>query len=389
MTTVYERNPPGGPGVHVLAIGVGQYPHLIDGTGPLAKNPLGLEQLTSPPISVQRFINYFLAPLLQAPDVGFVNDATPLGSVEGLASAVAPVSITAPTGNVNLESATRDNIQTAYERWLTRMGAHNANIGVFYFCGHGLMVADHYLLAEDFGRSNANPWENAFDISNTLLAVKREVKGALYFFIDACREISRAKALTLGANPLALSAVDVNKPVTSESHTLLQAAGEGKLAFATEGKVSRFTDALVTALSGYCGVKEPGSATWNVDGETIAAAVRKLLEQGNKKTTRRQVNEQHIGGPSVPLLRLTTPPMVKVELDLAPELMRQICEMYLLSAKGQRRDHQGAQGVFTVEVPRGIYEIGAKAVAAQFQPVCFVDQDLIPPLFSLTMQAQP
>jgi len=108
--------------------------------------------------------------------------------------------------------------------------------------------------------------------------VEREVKGTLYFFVDACREISRDVALTLGANPYALKAVDLNKPMVSTSVSLIEATGEGKLAFAVEGRVSRFTEALITALSGYCGVKAAGSQTWDIDGETIASAIRKLLE---------------------------------------------------------------------------------------------------------------
>lgn len=53
-------------------------------------------------------------------------------------------------------------------------------------------------------------------------------------------------------------------------------------------------------MSGYCGVRRPGSPTWDVDGETIASAVRKLLDNGNKTAKRRQVSDQMIGGDSVP-----------------------------------------------------------------------------------------
>jgi hypothetical protein len=389
MTTVYERNPPAGPGVHVLAIGVGRYPHLIGGSRPLTNNPLGLAQLSSPPVSVKAIIDWFLASLVAPGAAGFANPVTSLSSVEGLASADAPVSVASAGGAVQLEPATKDNIQDAFERWLDRLTSDDANIGVFYFCGHGVMVADHYLLAEDFGRNNGVPWEKAFDMSNTIRAVERDAKGALYFFVDACREVSKDIALTLGANPLALKAVDLKKPVVRTSTSLIEATGEGKLAFAVEGKVSRFTDALLTCMSGYCGVRGPGSATWDVDGETIASAVRKLLEKGNKTAKRRQVTDQRISGDSVPLLRLQAPPLVKVELDLIPEPMRALARMYLLSAKGVQHDHDGAKGAFVTEVPRGMYVVGAKALAKEFGDLTFEDQDLIPPLFGLTLQVQP
>ena len=389
MTTVYERNPPAGPGVHVLAIGVGRYPHLIGGVGPLTNNPLGLAQLSSPPVSVKAVADWFLASLVAPGPSGFTNGTTSLGSVEALASAEGPISVNAPAGAVQLEPATKENIQDAFERWLARIVTDDANIGVFYFCGHGLMVADHYLLAEDFGRSNAVPWEKAFDMSNTVRAVERDAKGALFFFVDACREVSKDVALTLGANPLALKAVDLRKPVVRTSTSIVEATGEGKLAFAVEGKVSRFTEALLTAMSGYCGVRGPGSPTWDADGETIAGAVRKLLEKGNKTAKRRQVSDQTISGDSVPLLRLTTAPLVKVELDLLPEPMRAFARMYLLSAKGVKHDHEGANGAFVTEVPRGMYAVGATALAKEFGDLLFDEQDLIPPLFGLTMQAQP
>jgi hypothetical protein len=389
MTTLYESNLPAVPGVHVLAIGVGRYPHLIGGSGPLTKNPLGLAQLSSPPVSVKAVIDWFLAPLVDPGTTGFVNPVTPVASIEGLASADAPVAALSVNSMVHLEPATKANVQDAFKRWLARVSSHEANIGVFYFCGHGVMVADHYLLTEDFGCDNDMPWDKAFDMSNTLRAVERDVKGALYFFIDACREVSKDIALTLGANPHALKAVDLKKPVVRTSTSLIQATGEGKLAFAVEGKVSRFTEALLTAMSGYCGVRAPGGLTWDVDGEAIASAVRQLLARGNKTAKRRQVSDQTIGGDSVPLLRLQTPPMVMVELDLIPAPMRALARMYLLSAKGKQYDHHGAQGTFVIEVPRGIYDVGAKALANQFGDLLFDDQDLRPPLWNLIMEVKP
>jgi Caspase domain len=388
MTLLYEKALPQGSGTHVLAIGVGHYAHLIDGAGPLAANPLGLAQLTSPPISAKAFIDWCLAPVLGGSGVGLTNPNSPLLSLEALVSSDTPLIVSTPGGVISIEAATRNNIQTAFESWLARLKENDANIGVFYFCGHGVMVADHYLLAEDFGRSAAQPWERAFDVSNTVRAVEREVKGALYFFIDACREISRSVALTLGANPTALQAVDLTKPVARLSTSVIEATGEGKLAFAVEGRVSRFTEALMTSLSGYCGTKSAGSPTWDVDGETIAASVRKLLENGNKTSNRRQVSAQAISGESVPLLKTSAAPKVKVELDLLPLDMRAIAKLYLQPSKGSVLEHDGAKGVFQTEVPRGFYGVGAKPNGGNaFVEVFLDDQEIFPPLFGLIMQA--
>src|ERR1700730_14586770 len=121
MTTVYERNSPVGPGVHVLAIGVGRYPYLIGGSGRLTNNPLGLAQLSSPPVSVKAVIDWFLASLVAPGTAGFANPVTALSSVEALASSDAPVSVASAGGVVQLEPATKQNIQDAFERWLARL----------------------------------------------------------------------------------------------------------------------------------------------------------------------------------------------------------------------------------------------------------------------------
>src|SRR5262249_42476040 len=157
-----------------------------------------------------------------------------MASIEALASSEAAITITTPGGAVTPDPATLDNIERAFDAWIGRVASADANIGILYYCGHGIMVADHYLLAEDFGKSSQRPWGQAFDISNTLRAAEREVKGALFFFIDACKEISREQALSLGANPTALKAVDLTKPVIRSASSLIEATGEGKLAFAVE-----------------------------------------------------------------------------------------------------------------------------------------------------------
>jgi hypothetical protein len=235
MTLLYAPAAASQPGTHLLAIGVGSYPFLLGGNGKLTNKPLGLKQLQSPPLSLRAMLDWFLAGVSLPGSCGFVNPAAPLASVEALASAATLFTFNAPTGILTVDAATRQNIQDAFEAWLLRLKSHPDNIGVFYFCGHGMMVSDHYLLAEDFGRSNAQPWAQAFDISNTIRAVEREVSGSVFYFIDACREIARDVAMTLGADPIALQAADLNKRVVRNSVTAIYATGEGELAFAPQG----------------------------------------------------------------------------------------------------------------------------------------------------------
>ena len=54
MTLVFDSGRQNTPSTHVLAIGIGRYPHLLGGDdGKLAAKPLGLKQLDSPPVSVR------------------------------------------------------------------------------------------------------------------------------------------------------------------------------------------------------------------------------------------------------------------------------------------------------------------------------------------------
>ena len=358
MTQILPVTAQQGPGMHALIIGVGKYPHLIEGGGELAAKPLGLGQLTSPPLSAAHLIDWCLG-RLPGRLAGYTNAALPLASVEAVVSAPTPLQVNNGQGVVTVETATLANVQAAFKAWLARLKQDSNNIGIFYFCGHGIAVPDQYLLLEDFGIDSDHPWDRAFDFANTIRAVERDVKGAVYFFIDACREISLEVATTLGANPPALKAADLKMPVLLRSSSLIFATGQGKLAFAPKDKISRFTRALVTALSGYAGIKEAGAATWGVDGETLAPAVRRLLQEENKIAKVPQVSEQTIAGQSVPLVQIPVPPRVKVKVDLSPEEMRTIAKFYLRPANGEEIRHNGADGVFLTEVPLGFYDLGA------------------------------
>ncbi|EJE48776.1 hypothetical protein PMI14_06777 [Acidovorax sp. CF316] len=354
---------------------------------------MGLEQLESPPVSVKALLDWFMSPA--GADQGFQNPLAPLASVEALASADAPVVIDTHGAAITLEAAIQDNVQQAFEDWLARLKGHPDNVGIFYFCGHGVMVADHHLLCEDFGRS-LQPWNKAFNISLTIRAVEREIRGSVFFFIDACRKIPRAVAMSLGASGPPLLPPNLGASVSRRHTTTIYAAGEGELAFAPRGgAVSRFTSTLLCALSGYCGVKAPGQQTWTVDGENLSSAIRTLLEQNEpdlsgKAGSGTQVCEQLVTGPLVPLMRLSTAPSVKVRLDLAPRERRALYDLYLSSSKGNHRVAQNKKDqIFKVELPRGVYEVGAADPDNKLLPVIYVDEELSPPMYLFTMQSLP
>ena len=91
MTTVF---PPSGKvdmssaGTHVLMISVGGYAHLLGGDPEQRlRNPMGLSQLSSPPLSANALANWFLGRQAHAEAKhGFNNSKAPLASIEMLVS---------------------------------------------------------------------------------------------------------------------------------------------------------------------------------------------------------------------------------------------------------------------------------------------------------------
>jgi hypothetical protein len=303
MTTIYTSpeaaSGPEAPGTHVFIVGVGEYPALLGGEPKrLLEDPMGLRQLSSPPISATALANWFLARKSHSPaNAGFHNVRAPLATVEMLLSPSQSY-MRPDCAPVPVEAATRANIALAFECWKERVAGHSDNIGVFYFCGHGVMGHNDYLLPSDFGLVNrGNPWVDAIDITSTARAMRRLISGSLYFFIDACRQAAR-QALDPGASAGSLEPVKFGKPVCSFTRLILWATGEGEAAFGAREKVSRFTEALIEALSGYEGEAVPDGTGWMVTGGLLARAVSKILETANaalEPEKRQSVEQQLIG----------------------------------------------------------------------------------------------
>src|SRR3954465_78759 len=76
-----------GPATHVIAIGVGAYAHLANGSGPESPHGEGMGQLTSAPLSVKAFTDWVIENF---------DDARPLASVRLLASGLADEEYTNP-----------------------------------------------------------------------------------------------------------------------------------------------------------------------------------------------------------------------------------------------------------------------------------------------------
>lgn len=270
---------PAEPGTHVFIIGAGHYPHLPNGGEEPASETLGLRQLTSPPASAKALATWFLASAAGVSALGFRNPDAPLASLWMLVSAL-DRTYALPSGQtVGLERASLDNIRRVYKAWITAVGSHPGNNGVFYFCGHGVQGVDSYLFADDIG-SDLNIWANAFDVDMTVMAARQHVAATLYFFVDACRqfEITAEASRPQHLGPM----LDQHGKPKCLSLLRLWAAGEGSKAFADKVDApSRFTSALLQALNGSYGQLSETGSGWVITGEALAHQVVRLVAQGN------------------------------------------------------------------------------------------------------------
>jgi hypothetical protein len=380
-----------GPATHALVIGVGYYRHLLGGPEQKPRVHLGLSVLESPPRSAEKFANVLLGTDPASPGLALHNPAAPLATLEVLISGRNPSTFAVGATTHVAEAATSDAVALAFDRWLAEVEGHPDNVGILYFCGHGVMGngPEQYLLLEDHGRSANRPFEaGSFDFTSTLRALWRRVPAQLYAFVDACRTHDARVAGTMGARPGPLLEETASTRNVNLGSTLVEASGEGLPAYGDGAGVSRFTDALVRALDGYCGVPQPGSGQWLVNGEAISQAMPKLLALVNRE---RQGEAQsctpHPSGPrDLPLHVLVRPPKVKVEIVVLPEKYQPLGGFTmsdLLDRAAPPLVGGNMPGEWRTEAVRGFYRIEVRSPTRAFADFEGPAESVDPPTYRL------
>lgn len=317
---------------HVLLIGCGEYPSLA------AAGYGSLPSLTSPPISVVAVADWFLTgsdamPAGQAkdPSEAFSNADAPLGSLVMLAS---------PNGSYDTPFGTKvkttrpsiANLKTAYVAWLERLKLNPQSRGVFYFCGHGISDGEtQYLVADDFGEDEADIWNAVFQLTMTVQATLRKSKASLFYFIDACMELSE-EIINQLEDPKALIGGSRRGALTTTDWAIVRATTANRLAYAPDGGVAHFTQALLSALRGHCGVEHPSGNGYSVDVARLRAAISEFLEflQPEGMADRQKIGKtEGDGNWTVPLHVLSKRPSVMLELDVLPQGFRPIAQAFM------------------------------------------------------------
>ncbi|MEX2697550.1 caspase family protein [Rhizobium mongolense] len=377
MSIVFESDAikadPSVAATHVLLIGCGEYPSLA------AAGYGSLPPLTSPPVSVTAVADWFLTGADAMPtgqgkesSQAFCNEDAPLGSVVMLASPVGTYA--APFGtSVGIARPSITNIKAAYIAWLDRLKLNPESRGVFYFCGHGISDGEtQYLVADDFGEDGADIWNSVFQLSMTVQATLRKAKASLFYFIDACMELSE-EIINQLEDPKALIGGSRRGALTTTDWAIIRATTANRMAYAPDGGVAHFTQALLSALRGHCGVEHPSGDGYSVDVTRLRAAISEFLEfaQADQKGDRQKIGKtEGDGNWTVPMHVLSKRPSVMLELDVTPPGFRPVAQAFMEDAALVRDTKPLATGPVRFVREHGEWTYGTNST----EPVSFPEQ---------------
>ena len=360
MTVVYQSAAfdadPNVTATHVLMVGCGAYPYMAK-AGYVGVKPLG-----SPPLSVVRIADWFLGGLAGKPaSEAFSNADAPVGS---LALLISPLqSYTPPGGQLRqLQEPTIENITAAYERWLSRLGDNPASRGILYFCGHGISDGvTQYLVADDFGVSPNRKWRHVFNVVKTIDASQRLTRAVLFYFIDACMEFDQAIANSI-SDPTGLVDADGSLGLKTQQYAVIRSTTMNRLAYAPKDGLSRFTEAFVTAMSGFCGKQRAGTQLFDVMPSGLIEAMNVFLDRTSSPGMDQTIT--HGGsGANVPIHVFGQVPRVLARVEVNPALYRLGSTVFFERPGNQRHTQSFAaatQAYAEVEIVQGEWVCGVE-----------------------------
>jgi hypothetical protein len=364
VTLIVDRGTEGAR-THALVIGVGAYPYLLGGEqrGKVVKD-VPLSQLSSPPVSARAFADW-LAAEHDCP-------AAKLGTVEMLLSPGGRYTL--PDGapeeeggsGKEVEAATWDNVKTAAGSWWRRCDTNPDNIALFYFCGHGLEVANLALLLRDFGADDLDRLTNAINLHETRLVMEACAARHQVFIVDACREVLRpVKDYPPGVGR---SLFNLPNPRPSKlTSAVLHSTSRGGSAYGDREEISKFTSALLKGLGGEGADDPAGGGEWVVTLNALFEATGVLLAGDDQEPT--------LGGdlrPDLPALHLLQEaPKVRLELACTPEAELAYAELAVY-AQPPETDYWDRRppvpNPWELTLPAGHYRLEAYSSGSRWAP---------------------
>jgi hypothetical protein len=353
MTLVVNRTQAGTP-THAFVLGVGEYPLINNLAEPDLRDLAPLPEATK---SALALIQWLRSTAYDPVGGGLATLECLLSSPEG------PVSCAGVNNQlVNVDPPTVTNIDTAFEAWSQRLQDNPGCVALFYFCGHGFMKNKSMLLTSDWGKHKLNPFKDTIDFNgfaNGMLSCKAKTQ---LLFADACRQIPRTAAQQLDeltADPLWVAKTS---NIETRNSVILQATLGGQKAWAANGQVTLFTQALLEGLSGTGSERRGG--TWQVTTSGLERAVADgLARQLALPGTPQQFSEGRTeGDPHTVVNRLSGTPKVPVRIGCNPadKLQYTHFQLRLLATPANIFDERApATTPWDLKLPADKYLLGA------------------------------
>jgi hypothetical protein len=356
------------PRLHAFVLGVGDYPHLNGGIGPLAADPLGLSQITTPRYTAPAIVDWLLRT--------YRNPACPLGSVEMLVSPQTQIDL--PGGaQTSVVSATMSNIRQAFAAWHSRCNLHADNIAFFYFCGHGLSKGGQFLLPADFGNpALTKRWENCIDFDGLRVGMRSCAAQTQLYFIDACREtpFGLLTQLNVQGDPLIDTASFSDTVRCSAAY---YATAQGLKAYGPANGPTYFGQAVLSCLNGVAGMNKQGK--WIVDSYSMGNALGQVMAQLARRHNLPLTCHPDVSG--MARIHEAQTPRVIAAIECTSEVANIAAEIELKNGAVQIQSGLGQARPLIEEVDAGDWNITIRFPGGQFPSPLVQRYILMPPVF--------
>ncbi len=362
MTLVIDQRDAhtGEPGLHVLLVGVSDYPHLSP-DNPLA---FGMRPLSSTALTAFRIYQWLVAQQEHLP--------VPLLTCRLLLSPTPDELASEPElAALQVERAELMSFHKAAKAWRSDCATSASNVALFYFAGHGVQRSreDPVMLLQEFGDGMGGALFHAASLKNLYngmapTAELSEIARTQFYFVDACRNLPSQfkefeKMSSSDPFDVSLSGRD------DRQAPIFYAALADSRAYALKGEQTVFSKALLHCLS--TAAQEPveaanGTIRWPVTifslGESLAHYFRDLDPLA--------LNEQEfaLSGTfqDATILLWDEAPPVLVVVQLEPDDALICTSIQIMDWQGQVQGEIRAplaSNPVRLQVPTGIYRLVA------------------------------
>ena len=337
MTLVFDNRAAvrNGPGVHALIAGVSAYPHLPGGSGPLARNTFGLQQLGSATLT-----GYKVSQWLQAHKDDF---PVPLATIRLLLSPSAGEIAVEPALAGLADPCTFETLEREANAWREDAKTHRDSVTLFYWAGHGIEspLGDSVLLLENFGDGIAGILARHASTGNILSGMAPcdtfpDIARTQLYIIDACR--AAPDSLRDLVSPMTAQLWDAALNVVDDRCApIFYAALPGALAYARIGVQTLFSEALLKCMEGAAAEAvedENGNARWQVSVKMLLGALGGQIAEINVKNSSQQDFRLSGSVTDKVILNLPGPPAVPVTLQIDPLDALSCVELQIVDSQG-------------------------------------------------------